>query len=428
MYRTETNDRRPNQIQRIAYALVWLAVASGAVVFTEPAPVDVLTMALVVGLPLVGLVAWHPALLAAFAVWLVCAAGALVATSQGQEIDRALIHTLISIYLYAAFLVFAAFVAQRPQQHTKLILDAYSWAAAFAAVAGIVGYFGLLPGAHELLTKYGRAAGTFKDPNVYGPFLAPALIYALHRMLNDRPAQAVAAGALAMLLAFGVLLSFSRGAWFNAGVGIAVYLYFSLILAPTNRQRVKLIGLGSLAVLSGALVLLVAAQSDGIGDLLSHRAALTQDYDVGPDGRFGGQDKAMALILENPLGLGALEFGTHHHHEDVHNVYLSMFLNAGWLGGLVFAAMMLATAVLGLAARAARNPDAPPVRHRLRRLPRQRARRLHHRHRPLAPLLPADGHRLGPDGRGRHARRRNGHRNRPASTYHPPTTLARGAG
>ena len=51
-----------------------------------------------------------------------------------------------------------------------------------AAVLGIVGYFGLFPGAHELMTRYGRATGLFKDPNVFGPFLVPALVYGLSRL------------------------------------------------------------------------------------------------------------------------------------------------------------------------------------------------------------------------------------------------------
>ena len=42
---------------KLALALVWLTVASGAVVFTEPAPFDVLTMGLVVLLPKL---AWSP--------------------------------------------------------------------------------------------------------------------------------------------------------------------------------------------------------------------------------------------------------------------------------------------------------------------------------------------------------------------------------
>ncbi len=43
-------------------------------------------------------------------------------------------------------------------------------------------------------------------------------------------------------------------------------------------------------------------------------------------------------------------FSSNYHHEDVHNVYLSMFLNAGWLGGFAYLAVVLATLAVGLAA------------------------------------------------------------------------------
>jgi hypothetical protein len=33
--------------------------------------------------------------------------------------------------------------------------------------------------------------------------------------------------------------------------------------------------------------------------------------------------------MQHPLGIGALEFGRVHHHEDVHEVYLNMYLNTG---------------------------------------------------------------------------------------------------
>ena len=46
---------------KLALALVWLTVASGAVVFTEPAPVDALTIGLVVLLPVVVQVMLWPA-------------------------------------------------------------------------------------------------------------------------------------------------------------------------------------------------------------------------------------------------------------------------------------------------------------------------------------------------------------------------------
>lgn len=339
---------RNGPLQRLALGLVWLGVASGAVVFSEPAPVDILTMGLIAGLPLVGLVWVRAPLLAVFAVWLACGAGAFIASAQSGELDRSTTHAAISIYLYLAFLVFAAFVAKRPAAHTKLILDAYLAAAFVAAVAGVIGYFNLLPGSAENFTRFSRASGTFKDPNVYGPFLVPAMLYALHQVLNARFSRTVLPAIMLLFLSFAILLSFSRGAWFNAAVGIAVYAYFSIVRASTNRHRLKVLLLGTCVVAAAVLVLFVASRYEAVGDLLSQRAALTQSYDVGPQGRFGGQAKAQMLILDNPLGIGALQFGAVHHHEDVHNVYLSMFLNAGWLGGLTFAILVLVTGVFGL--------------------------------------------------------------------------------
>ena len=335
-------------LQRVALGLVWIGVASGAVVFTEPAPVDVLTLGLIVGLPAVGLVAVPSALWLVFGVWAVCGAGALIGSAFAPDLGRSVTHSAISLYLYVAFFVFAGFVAKRPYQHTKLILDAWLWAAFVGAAAGVIGYFNLFPGAFELFTRYGRATGTFKDPNVFGPFLVPALLYALHKVLNEPLRRTIVPGVMLLFLSFALLLSFSRGAWFNAAVALRLYLYGSLVFAPTNRQRVKLLVLGALAIASAGLVLAAAAQTEAVGELLSDRAALTQSYDVGPQGRFGGQEKAKGLILEHPLGLGAQTFAPYYHHEEPHNVYLTMFLNAGWLGGLLFAANVWLTALFGL--------------------------------------------------------------------------------
>lgn len=334
-------------VERLALMCVWVTVASGAVVFSEPAPVDVLTCGLIIMLPLVGMTTIRPALLLAFSPWLAAAAGAFLANIQSEELDRSNTHALVSVYLYLAAFILAGFVANAPKRNTQLILDAFLWAASIAAVAGIIGYFGLLPGVSETFTRFGRAAGTFKDPNVFGAFLALAIVYALHRTVHDRGSKALLAAIKIALLTFAILLSFSRGAWINVAVGIAIYAALSLALAASNRQRLKLLLLGSAALALGTVVLIVATQTPEISKLLVDRAAMTQGYDEGPEGRFGGQAKAMRIILENPMGLGALQFGAFFHHEDAHNVYLSMFMNAGWLGGIVFALMMVLTIAVG---------------------------------------------------------------------------------
>ena len=328
---------------------VFLAIAASGLVFSEPAPVDLVMMGLIVLLPLAGLVRIAPGMTLQLMLWLGCGAGALIASCVSREIDVSARHTAISFYLYAAFLVLAAFIAYRPERHTRLILGAWVLAALVAATAGLIGYFKLLPGAFDLFTRYGRAAGTFKDPNVLGPFLVPAILYLGHRLLH-REARwpLVELGGLAMLIA-ALLLSFSRGAWINLAVAIAAWGALALVTLATPAARVRLV---LLACLGGALALaalMAVLQIEEVAQLLAERSSLTQDYDVGPQGRFGGQTKAIGLVLANPLGLGAKQFAAHHHPEDVHNVYLSMFLNAGWLGGLLYIAVVATTLAAGLA-------------------------------------------------------------------------------
>ncbi len=109
---------------------MWLTVASGAVVFTEPAPVDVLTMGLVVLLPVIGLVAISRGPARAAGADAGGGGRGLPGGDQSPSTSAlAVTHTAVSLYLYVATFVFAAFVAKRPEAHARLILNAYTWAA-----------------------------------------------------------------------------------------------------------------------------------------------------------------------------------------------------------------------------------------------------------------------------------------------------------
>ena len=130
-----------------------------------------------------------------------------------------------------------------------------------------------------------------------------------------------------------LFLSFSRGAWLNLAFALAAFGYLSFILARSNWARFKIATVALACVAAMAVVALVALQFESIADLADQRISLDQTYDQGPEGRFGGQLKAIRLLLDNPLGIGAGEFSLRHHHEEVHNIYLSMLLNNGWTGG-----------------------------------------------------------------------------------------------
>jgi O-antigen ligase len=346
-------------VHRAALFFVWLSIATSGIVFSEPAPVDALTMGLIVLLPVIGLVSISEGLLFYLSVWLVAAAGGLVASVFASQMRDATVFTVISLYLYLASFVFGAFVAKRPLGHTRLILNAWTFAAGIAAIAGLIGYFSLLPGAFELFTKFGRAAGTFKDPNVFGPFMVAPLLYLLHLVLTKPFRAALFPLALAGLLVLATLLSFSRGAWINMAVGVVTYGYLAFVTAPTVGQRERIVSLLALGVTMFGVLIAVAAQSEHVSDLLAERASLNQSYDVGPQGRFAGQAKALGLATENPLGIGARTFTNVHHPEDVHNVYISVFLNNGWLGGGAYCLMVLLTIGIGFVHLLRASPVRP---------------------------------------------------------------------
>lgn len=332
----------------LALAAVAITFATSGVVFSEPAPVDALTMGLIVLLPTIGLVSFNRGILALGALWLVAGAGALIAATFSHTPEPTVIHVAVTIYLYAACFVIAGFVAYAPRAHTKLILNAWTVAGVIAAAAALIGYFDLLPGANELFTRYDRAAGTFKDPNVLGPFLIVPIVYLLSAALERRFRHMLLPLATAGLLMLAVFLSFSRGAWINLVVTLAIFGYLALATSSRSIVRLKIIALLALGSIMAAALVLAALSNDQVRDLVNERASLDQSYDTGAEGRFGGQAKAVDIILEHPLGIGAQEFTSRYHHEEVHNVYLTILLSAGWLGGGVYWILVGLTLVLGL--------------------------------------------------------------------------------
>ena len=65
--------------------------------------------------------------------------------------------------------------------------------------------------------------------------------------------------------------------------------------------------LGVLAVVLAVLtlgVLAVALENDAVSKLFDQRASTSQSYDEGPQGRFGGQQKALSYAQDNPLDWG----------------------------------------------------------------------------------------------------------------------------
>ena len=340
--------------QSLGLALTWLTLATSSVVFAEPAPYDALMIAMIAILPLLRLTSFSTGIFLFLITWLVIDASGLIAAARSGVLDVSIKHTSITIYLSISAVLIAAFVRKAPERHTAIIVSGLMFASLLAVVTAALGYFDAVPGANELFTKFDRARGTFKDPNVFGPFIVPALVYYVHGMATAPTVRALVRSLFAGLFCLGLLISFSRGAWFNASVALLVYGYVVFIASQTNRLRFKLVVLAGFGMCAGVLGLAGAMQIDSIASLISERTSLALSYDVGPEGRFGGQLKAFDMVVANPFGIGALEFGRSYHGEDVHNVYLSMFLNAGWIGGFLYLGLVITT--LAVAFRYALRP------------------------------------------------------------------------
>lgn len=331
----------------IGGVLVAAAMGTSSIVFSEPAVADLIMLGVILGVPLLGVGRMGPATATGLVLWLLIVAHGYFSSAMAANVFPSFTHQTVTLYLVAGAVAIAMYVGRNPEPRFHLIMRYYTLGVLIACVAGFIGYFAILPDSYDLFTLYGRARGTYKDPNVLGAALAPAVVYSVWFVVRNKASRSIVSAAVAAFLMFALLLTFSRGAWIQTALALAVGLWLALVTSPQKRDVVRfavLSGLGLMALFAAGIAVL---QSPKMSDALQDRASLTQSYDVGPDGRFGGQAKAKLLILENPFGIGTHTFRDIHHHEAPHNVYLTTFLNAGWFGGIVYIASLLMTLVIG---------------------------------------------------------------------------------
>jgi hypothetical protein len=336
---------------RLDTLLKWtvaLWVFCGSVVITEPSPYEV-SFALVLGVSLLaGSFAFQRTTLGLMVLWIAFIPFALIAAFQATftPLPNALTFQIVTVFLFFTTYWVANYVADAPQERMRAIVAAYTVAALLSALLGTLGYLGLIPG-RDLLTLYGRAKALFNDPNVFGPFLILPAMYALQRVLLGRPRSAFWAAAVFMVIAVGVFASFSRAAWGHFAVSAMMVYLLCFVFIAHAREKVRML----IIALLGALALAVA-----IGGLLSiptvqrlfEARASAQNYDEGETGRFGRQGYALELALENPWGIGPLEFRNLRIREEPHNTYVNVVHVYGWGGGLAFILLIGTTLWRGL--------------------------------------------------------------------------------
>jgi hypothetical protein len=325
--------------------LLWLFVLGGAFASIEPSPYEIFFILALLAFGLRGLSFDRSMIPLILGLALFNVGGVLALTPFLTDRDS-VIFIAISLYISVTAIFFAALIAANPLPRMRTIRSGYVAAGCVASLCAVAGYFDI-GGSSEYFTLYGRAAGTFKDPNVLGSFLAPPIVWLTQDIMLKRGAGWLRCVLPLGLMLMALLLSFSRGSWgvWAGSTILMVGLTFFTTGSPALRQRI--IAVSIVGAIGVAILLAVALSIPAVREVYDVRASLSQDYDLGQTGRFGDQLRSLPMLLDLPFGFGPLQFRNHFHGEDPHNVYLNAFASYGWLGGLAFAGFTAAMIYLG---------------------------------------------------------------------------------
>lgn len=324
--------------------MLTLLAFTGAFVLVEPSPFEATFLLTLIMFAMIGmrLRAGVVPLILVVAIWLI---GGFFALLPVVTKGRSLQYFIISAYLGVMAVVIATIIADNTVARLDRLRKGYIAGASLAAFAGLLGFFDIA-GLGDTFTLNSRARGTFKDPNVFGPFLVLPAIYLIQDLLLGKTRRMLLTLSLLAILVLGVFLSFSRGAWAVFIGSVAMLFALTFITENDTRARLRIVTAAAGALVFAAAMLAVILSIDEVRALFEIRFSLRQDYDLGETGRFGSQLRSIPLLLDRPNGLGPLQF-REYFPEDPHNVYIAAFAYYGWAGGIGYIAIVLLTLFAG---------------------------------------------------------------------------------
>ncbi len=317
--------------------LLAVLMASGVFVAIEPAPFDVGAVALA-GLFLITRQLRLPRTTgAAYVLLALFVAANLASLVFAKNMTRAYIFLAVTLYLVALWGFVVTAVGKRPAQTTHAILLGYTVGAAIASATGIAAYLGA-PVLGPLLVPGRRLVGLFKDPNVYGAYMAPAAVFAFAQVIR---AQGMARARWLVVLGLcggATFLSFSRGAWINVTVGVGTFFLLFTFADGLGKDWWRTVVLLPVAILFLAGFAYQLVSIDAIGEMFKMRFGYQQYDDV----RFAIQIEAVRASLHSPLGFGpGSTEGAFS--RSAHSLYVRTLVENGLLGAASLFSFLLLT-------------------------------------------------------------------------------------
>src|SRR5580693_1938631 len=326
-------------------ALVWLVGASGAIVFIEPSPYELMTLTAAILFFATGLrlrLVFMPLLLLLFLVNV----GYTISAVPYMDKPEVANWIATSCYMAVTVILLAMVLSEDTAARLEMLRRGLTLGALIAATAGIAGYFNLVPGGHDLLTLYDRASGTFKDPNVLAAFLILPALFALQSVVSDDFRKSCRSAIALGIMALAILLAFSRAAWGGLAITSGFMLALMVLTSRTSAQRSRIVMISVVAVVLLVLLIAVLLSFDSVAEMFKQRASFDQSYDEGRFGRFGRHILGADMALDLPFGIGPLQFHNYFP-EDTHNSYLNAFMSGGWIAGVCYPALVFITVIFG---------------------------------------------------------------------------------
>jgi hypothetical protein len=324
---------------------LWIVGVSSGFVMIEPAPYEFLIALTMIIFAATG-VSMRVGHLPLMWLLMLCNVGFATSLIPVIMLENTAKWTAISCFLSMTTLFFAISLVEDTERRLNILLKGYIVSAIITSMIGILAFFELFPG-WEMFIGALRARSTFKDPNVFAPFLILPALLVLQRIMLGSLRDFFLNGAFALIIAVALFLSFSRGAWGHFAASAALMLYFSFLTTSSNIERVRIVAVFIVGGVLIAFFILALLSLDQVADLFKERASLVQDYDAGHGGRFGRHILGALMVLDHPFGIGPLQFAKYLP-EDPHNSFLNAFMAGGWLGGCVNFALVLITLFQGL--------------------------------------------------------------------------------
>jgi O-antigen ligase len=323
------------------WAIAAIVFAGGFVMF-EPSPYELLLVPVVALWAFFGL-KLNRHLLPMAVLTLLYVAGGILSVTQIEATGAGFMYMAITLFMALSSIFFATVIAERPERRLALIRNAYIAAAVVVSLIGILAYFQAIPGS-DLFLRYARVKGTFKDPNVFGPFLILPATFLVSGILTRSLRRSLPSIAALLIMLFAIFLSFSRAAWGLAVFAIVVAALFAFMNQRRQIARFRLVASFAGGIAAVAMLLAVSLTIPAVNDLFQTRAHAVQDYDEARLGRFERHVIGFSMIQERPLGIGPSTFAKTFGEEE-HNTWLKGFTAYGWLGGFAYIALVLWTIV-----------------------------------------------------------------------------------